>query len=194
MKKTNYAARKVFTTGQIAKICKVAPRTVSKWFDAGHLAGYRIPGPKGQGDRRVLRENLIRFLNDFGFPLNEVTESGDSVVLLVGVDPVTAARLQSCLPENIIAKAAPTVFEAGVIAERTEASTIIIDLSIGRTEAIQIATNLRRNPSHGKAILIALANEDEPSVDQLATVGFRDVFRKPFDAALVAAQITTLRR
>ena len=35
---------KVFTTGQVAKICKVAPRTVSKWFDSGRLKGYRIPG------------------------------------------------------------------------------------------------------------------------------------------------------
>ena len=25
--------KKVFTTGQVAKICKVAPRTVSKWFE-----------------------------------------------------------------------------------------------------------------------------------------------------------------
>ena len=40
---------KVFTTGQVAKICKVAPRTVSKWFDSGRLKGYRIPGSQ---DRR----------------------------------------------------------------------------------------------------------------------------------------------
>lgn len=92
--RTSYATRKVFTTGQIAKICRVAPRTVSKWFDAGHLAGYRIPGKSGRGDRRVLRENLIRFMNDFGFPVNEVTERGARVVLLVGVDPVTADRLR----------------------------------------------------------------------------------------------------
>ena len=32
---------KVFTTGQVAKICKVAPRTVSKWFDSGRLK--RLP-------------------------------------------------------------------------------------------------------------------------------------------------------
>ena len=25
----------VLTTGEVAKICSVAPRTVSKWFDAG---------------------------------------------------------------------------------------------------------------------------------------------------------------
>ena len=51
--------KKVFTTGQVAKICKVAPRTVSKWFDSGRLKGYRIPGSQ---DRRIPREQLIRFL------------------------------------------------------------------------------------------------------------------------------------
>ena len=47
--------KKVFTTGQVAKICKVAPRTVSKWFDSGRLRGYRIPGSQ---DRRIPREHL----------------------------------------------------------------------------------------------------------------------------------------
>ena len=48
----------VFTTGQVARICKVAPRTVVKWFDSGRLRGYRTPG----GDnRRIPREELLRF-------------------------------------------------------------------------------------------------------------------------------------
>ena len=54
---------KVFTTGQVAKICKVAPRTVSKWFDSGRLKGYRIPGSQ---DRRIPREYLIKFLKEHG--------------------------------------------------------------------------------------------------------------------------------
>ena len=57
---------KVFTTGQVAKICKVAPRTVSKWFDSGRLRGYRIPGSQ---DRRIPREYLIKFLKEHGMPL-----------------------------------------------------------------------------------------------------------------------------
>jgi hypothetical protein len=36
--------KNVLTTGDVAKICNVAPRTVSKWFDSGQLKGYRIPG------------------------------------------------------------------------------------------------------------------------------------------------------
>ena len=65
--------KKVFTTGQVAKICKVAPRTVSKWFDSGRLRGYRIPGSQ---DRRIPREHLLRFLT------TEHTRSGDLGLLL----------------------------------------------------------------------------------------------------------------
>ena len=35
----------IYTTGQVAKMCQVAPRTVSKWFDSGRLKGFRIAGP-----------------------------------------------------------------------------------------------------------------------------------------------------
>jgi len=49
---------KVFTTGQVAKICKVAPRTVSKWFDSGRLKGYRIPGSPGSQVLNGLRNTL----------------------------------------------------------------------------------------------------------------------------------------
>lgn len=54
-----------FTTGQVAKICKVAPRTVSKWIDSGTLKGYRIPNSQ---DRRVPREHLKAFLVDHDIP------------------------------------------------------------------------------------------------------------------------------
>ena len=49
----------ILTTGEVARICNVAPRTVSKWFDTGQLRGYRIPGSK---DRRIPLAQLIRFM------------------------------------------------------------------------------------------------------------------------------------
>ena len=60
-----------FTTGQVAKICKVAPRTVSKWIDDPEhryffaYEIYRLPPTTPDGaphDRRVTRAGLIRFL------------------------------------------------------------------------------------------------------------------------------------
>src|SRR6478752_7170204 len=74
---------KVFTTGQVAKICKVAPRTVSKWFDSGRLKGYRIPGSQ---DRRIPREYLIRFLKEHGMPLGDLEAEVYHKILVVGAD------------------------------------------------------------------------------------------------------------
>src|SRR5579862_1715510 len=75
--------KKVFTTGQVAKICKVAPRTVSKWFDSGRLRGYRIPGSQ---DRRIPREHLIRFLKEHGMPLGELEDEAVGKILIVGAE------------------------------------------------------------------------------------------------------------
>ena len=61
------SSQNVLTTGQVAKICNVAPRTVSKWFDSGRLRGYRIPGSK---DRRIPLEQLVRFMKAHHMPLN----------------------------------------------------------------------------------------------------------------------------
>jgi len=51
----------VFTTGEVAKVCSVAPRTVAKWCDQGRIKCFRIPGSK---DRRITEEWLIAFLNE----------------------------------------------------------------------------------------------------------------------------------
>lgn len=58
--------KNVFTTGDVAKICNVVPRTVQKWFDKGELVGYRLPLSK---DRRIPLEELTRFLKAHNFPL-----------------------------------------------------------------------------------------------------------------------------
>lgn len=55
----------VLTTGQVSRICHVAPRTVCKWFDSGRLRGYRIPGGR---DRRIPLTELMRFLKTHGIP------------------------------------------------------------------------------------------------------------------------------
>ena len=87
--------RSVFTTGQVAKICKVAPRTVSKWFDSGRLKGYRIPGSQ---DRRIPREYLIKFLKEHGMPLGDLEDEAMAKVLIVAQDQVLIENLRRELP------------------------------------------------------------------------------------------------
>jgi excisionase family DNA binding protein len=183
--------RKVFTTGQVAKICKVAPRTVSKWFDSGRLRGYRIPGSQ---DRRIPRENLIRFLKEHGMPLGKLEEEGWHKILIIGAEKLFIDRLRELLPEDDDYKfeLASSGFEAGIQAESFHPDTIIVDLAMGRSEGLQIAQNLRRNPQYEETLIIALALEDEASPEGLVNYGFNEVFKKPFDVALLGQRIKTL--
>lgn len=183
--------KKVFTTGQVAKICKVAPRTVSKWFDSGRLRGYRIPGSQ---DRRIPREQLIKFLKEHGMPLGELEDEEWHKILVIGAEKIFIDRVKELLPENDDYKyeIANSGFEAGIQAESFHPDTIIIDLALGRSEAIQIAQNLRRNNNYEATLIVGLASEDEAAPDKLIEYGFTEIFKKPFDVALLGERIRTL--
>lgn len=185
--------RKVFTTGQVAKLCKVAPRTVSKWFDSGRLEGYRIPSSK---DRRIPREHLIRFLKEHGMPLGELEEEELHKILIIGAENAFIDRMYELFREadDYKLELAFSGFEAGVQAESFHPDTIIMDLAMGRREALHIAHNLRHNPSYEEAMIIALALEDEVSPETLVNYGFNEVFQKPFDIALLAERISHLAK
>jgi excisionase family DNA binding protein len=181
---------KVLTTGQVAKICKVAPRTVSKWFDSGRLKGYRIPGSQ---DRRIPREYLIKFLKEHGMPLGELEDEAMAKVLVVGQDQVLLENLKQILPENRSFKFANagSGFDAGIQAESFHPDAVIVDFSIGHTEALQICQNLRRNGEFKEVILIALLpDEEETAAYDRSSVN--ETFKKPFDVALLAERLRTL--
>ena len=55
------------STGQIAKICRVAPRTVCKWIDTGELPGIRFEWRK-RNSRLVTREALVAFMRTHEMP------------------------------------------------------------------------------------------------------------------------------
>lgn len=182
------AMKKVFTTGQVAKICKVAPRTVSKWFDSGRLRGYRIPGSQ---DRRIPREQLIRFLKEYGMPLGDLEEEELHKILLIGTEKLFTDRMKELLPEadDYKYELASSGFQAGSLAHSFNPDTIVIDLSLGRGESIQITTNLRKLEAYASTLIIGMAGEDEAEPEKLKEYGFDDVFKKPFDVALLSERI-----
>ncbi len=181
--------RTIFTTGQVAKICKVAPRTVSKWFDSGRLRGYRIPGSQ---DRRIPREHLIRFLKEHGMPLGELEDEAMGKLLLVGVEGGVQGGLKDVLSaEDFKMEFAASGFEAGIQAESLDPDCVVIDFGMGRNEALMIAQNLRRNADYNDTVLIALLTDDDNASGFDRTL-FSETFRKPFDAALLAERIRTL--
>ena len=167
--------RTIFTTGQVAKICKVAPRTVSKWFDSGRLRGYRIPGSQ---DRRIPREHLIRFLKEHGMPLGELEDEAMGKLLLVGVDLNVRGQILDLMPpEDYKIESAASGFEAGIQAESLHPDCVVIDFGMGRHEATLIAQNLRKNNEYADAVLVALLSDDD-TASGFDRTPFNETFRQ----------------
>ena len=61
-----------FTTGEVAKICRVAPRTVCSWCKKGVIDFYVIPGSP---DRRITSEALHKLFNEYGMPKHWLEEA-----------------------------------------------------------------------------------------------------------------------
>ncbi len=186
----NLFEKDVLTTGEVAKICNVASRTVSKWFDSGRLKGYRIPGSQ---DRRIPREYLIKFLKEHGMPLGDLEDEAMAKVLIVAQDQVLTENLKRELPleRSFKVAVAASGFDAGIQAESFHPDCIIVDFSIGRTESLQICQNLRRNSEFSEIILIALLPDDGSSTS-FDRSSINETFKKPFDAALLAERLKTL--
>lgn len=175
----------VYTTGQVAAFCRVAPRTVSKWFDSGKLKGYRVPGSR---DRRIPHKYLVEFLKQHGMPLGDLDEKFASKVLFLGQDQVVFDNLVREL-SNFRCRQVGDGFGAGIQAESFRPDCIVVDFSIGENEALHIYRNVR--VAFSEVILIALLPDGESS-PAINRTGINETFKKPFDVVLLAERIKTL--
>jgi excisionase family DNA binding protein len=145
----------VLTTGQVAQICNVAPRTVTKWFDSGQLKGYRIPGSR---DRRIPTTELIRFMKAHNIPTEEL-EMGMMRVLIIDSNFSVAEQLAESLRDNrnYQVDTASNSFDAGLFAQKMIPHVILINLMAQDIDANQVCQYIRSNQDLTGTKVIAIA-------------------------------------
>lgn len=171
----------VLTTGQVAKLCSVAPRTVSKWFDSGQLRGYRIPGSR---DRRIPLSQLITFMRANGMPLNGL-DNGKTRVLVLDDDAQVNGAFCDTLDslDEFDVSRAKSAFEAGLVAEGVKPQVLIVDVSLPDVQPESLCRNLRASANLQSLKLIAISDSmTEGNVQRLLQSGFDAYVPKPFDA------------
>ena len=171
----------VLTTGEVAKICNVAPRTVTKWFDSGQLRGYRIPGSR---DRRIPTSELIRFMKAHNMPTESI-EKGQMRILTIDADCESSQRFAEVLQTkgSFEVKSAHNSFDAGLLAEKFKPQVILINLMAGQINAQQLCTHVRQQEDLQETKVIAMAaglNGNESSA--LQKKGFDAILTDPSDA------------
>ena len=181
----------VLTTGEVARICCVAPRTVSKWFDSGQLRGYRIPGSK---DRRIPIDQLVRFMRAHGIPLNGLDRGSASLVVLDSDialwNTVREALERECDYDISIATAA---FEAGAVVKETKPQVLIVDVSLPDVVPRTLALGIHAISDLQETRLLAIAQDlSEARGQALLQDGFDGFLSKPFHVRELIEKIESL--
>ncbi len=178
----------VLTTGQVAQICNVAPRTVTKWFDSGQLKGYRIPGSR---DRRIPTSELIRFMKAHDIPTDSL-EVGKIRVLIIDSDWKSAEETAEALQVkgNYEVCTAQSSFDAGLVAQKLVPHVIMINLMARDIDAKRVCKYVRTTEDLSGTKVIAVANNLRQSeAEALHEQGFDAVVTKPEDLGLVMETI-----
>jgi excisionase family DNA binding protein len=182
--------KEVLTTGEVAKICNVAPRTVSKWFDSGTLKGYRIPGSR---DRRIPTSELIKFMKAHGIPLEGIA-SGRTRVLIVDDEREIVDVMERILTEqtNYEVRTATSGFQAGMECERFKPHVILLDLHIGDNDSRQLTDLVRRHEQLQFTRIVAMSGKlTDGQAQGLKGQGFDGFLKKPFQVRQVVEAIET---
>jgi len=180
--------KNVLTTGDVAKICNVAPRTVSKWFDNGQLKGYRIPGSK---DRRIPVSELIRFMKQNNMPTTALPIGKIRVLMVDGYTNAVSA-----LAEDLRNKADYDVqtvassFETGVVAQKFAPHVMLINLLAEDIDTANICKSIRNDEDLQTIKIIAIANQlSDSEAAALLQQGFDGYVSTPADSTEVIKKI-----
>lgn len=183
--------KSVFTTGEVAEICKVSQQTIIRCFDNGRLRGFRVPGSRF---RRIPRDSLIQFMKENAIPLDKL-EKGRKRVLVVDDDPTIVEMLVELLERTgqFEVQSATTGFNAGLLTNSFRPHLIILDYMLDDVNGDDVVRSIRANPAlKDVKIIIVSGVVNREQVQSLLNYGADDFVQKPFSILDLVSRITEL--
>ncbi len=173
--------RTSLTTFEISDICEVNPTTVQNWVKEGKLKAYATPG----GHRRILREDLIRFLKEFGMPVPASLNEPCPYVLIVDdekdvLDLLTEVMLSG--EEELEVAGAENGVDALLKIGQRSPDLLILDIVMPGMNGIEVCRKLKTGATTKNLKIVAITGDHDPAVQDRALAAGADLFyTKPFD-------------
>lgn len=177
----DWSQKKIFTTGEAAHICKVSQQTIIRCFDSGRLTGFRVPGSKF---RRIPRDELVRFMQANGIPLDAIEGGGRRRVLVVDDDEQILELFEDVLGRDgrFEVRTATTAYDAGLLTEQFKPHLIVLDYMLPDINGDKVCRRIRETEATSQTRILCISgvvNQDE--VQALLAAGADDFVKKPFD-------------
>ncbi len=183
----------VLTVSQASKYCRVSPKTIINWIEAGHIKSYKTVG----GHRRIKKEDLDRFLVERGMPAFEATaEESKKKILVVDDDKIIVETIVQSLEEDEYGYeliSASDGFEAGIQVSHFKPDLIILDIMMPDINGYEVCKRIKTNPeTKGTKIVVLSAYLDEESHRKMEEYGADACFSKPLPLPQLKEEVAKL--
>lgn len=183
--------KRVYTTGEAAKICKVSQQTIIRCFDSGQLKGFRVPGSRF---RRIPFDALYRFMKENKIPTDGLI-TGARKILVVDDDPAVVDVIAEVLREDerFEFKVVDNGFAAGKLASDDHPDLIILDVMLPDINGKQVCETIRRDEALSDIKILCISGLVEADkIDELKAAGADDFLNKPLDVDELMRRIARL--
>jgi excisionase family DNA binding protein len=183
---------KNLSTFAIAEMLHVDPGSVANWIDQRLLKAYRTPG----GHRRVLAEDLVKFLRQHGMPIPPELNVRPACVLVVDDEPaitkLISRAIKSALPEVEIVEANDG-FRAGALVATLRPEVVILDLRMPGMDGFEVC-RLIKNQDHTRHahVLAITAYPSQDSEKNILACGAKICLTKPLDMETLISEVRNL--
>lgn len=172
--------KKGYSTFEISKICGVYPTTVINWINQGKLKAYSTPG----GHHRVTKDELIRFLREYNFPIPPELEEKKKV-FIVDDDEIFRETLYKAFSKKADLFEIYQYcdgYEALIAVGKNKPDLMIVDILMPKMDGLTLIKKIKENKelSDIKIFVVSGENIEEDRLNEINKIadGF---FKKPLD-------------
>lgn len=183
----------ILTVFQASKYCRVSPKTIINWIDAGHFEAYRTVG----GHRRIKRGDLEVFMKKQGIPVPDEEVAGErKKILIVDDDPIIVETIVQALEEeeyNYEIISASDGFEAGLQVNHFKPHLLILDIMMPDIKGYDVCKKIKENEETKDIKIIVLsAYLDDEKFKKMKEYGADLCFSKPLPLPRLKVEVAGL--
>jgi excisionase family DNA binding protein len=183
----------ILTVFKASKYCKVSPKTIINWIEAGHIKAYKTVG----GHRRISQADLETFMRKQGIPIpDEDVDEGRKRILVVDDDPIIVETIVQALEEDEFdyeVISASDGFEAGIQVNHFKPHLLILDIMMPDIKGYDVCKKIKTDDeTKNTKIIVLSAYLDEEKFKQMKDNGADVCFSKPLPLSQLRAEVAQL--
>ncbi len=169
----------LFTAPQVAKICSTDLKTIHNWVNRNEIKSFRTPGRH----LRFRRQDILEFLNRFGYPIPEGFSVGQNRVVILDGDEASGKALKRALSRDFDVSVYSNHIDALLEIGRQNPNLVLVNAD-SDLDGVQVAELLATKEKIGAvAVFGAHLDGDKPainpeSVEFIPSIESREIHRR----------------